>query len=87
MEDEKPRKMEGRMLPGFKDYEFEQNVGEVKGEDGKSHWPALVRVKIQRKRALDTAIRLLNAVNDPNRADDQFIELTMFGTLEELPTD
>ncbi|MCV9964975.1 hypothetical protein OIU34_24065 [Pararhizobium sp. BT-229] len=75
------------MLPGFKDYVFEQNAGEVIGDDGKSHWPALVRVKIQRERALDAAIQLLNAVNDPYRCDEQFFELTMFGTLEELPAD
>ena len=72
------------MQPGFKDYVFKQNDGEVIGDDGKSHWPTLVRVKIQRKRAMDAAIQLLNAVKDPDPLDNEYIELTMFGSLEDV---
>ncbi len=75
------------MPPDFKDYIFKQNDGQVVGDDGKWHWPALVRVKIQRERALDVAIQLLNAANNPDRRDEQFFELPMFGTLEELTDD
>jgi hypothetical protein len=71
------------MLPGFKDFEFKQGAGEVI-VDGKSQWPALVRVKIQRKTAMDTAIRILNALNSRDPIDPDYIELPMFGTLEEI---
>lgn len=68
----------------FKDLEFKQGEGGFVDEDGKSQWPALVRVKVRRDRALSTALELLNALNQSYPADEDFVELTMFGSIEEI---
>ncbi|MCZ7861185.1 hypothetical protein O9X98_07165 [Agrobacterium salinitolerans] len=75
---------EATTQPEFKDYLFMQDDGVVH-VDGKSHWPACVRVHIKRKRALDAALRLLNALKDDQGGE--YIELTLFGSVEEIPTE
>ncbi|MCS4089407.1 hypothetical protein FHT76_000996 [Rhizobium sp. BK176] len=36
---------------------------------------------------MDTAIRILSALNRHDPVDPDYIELAMFGTLEEMPED
>ncbi len=72
--------------PKFRDYLFRQDDG-VAHVDGKAHWPACVRVQIKRERALDVALRLLNAIKDDHGLGGEYIDLTLFGSVEELPVE
>ncbi|MBY3151322.1 hypothetical protein HFO56_02835 [Rhizobium laguerreae] len=72
--------------PKLKDFVFRQGAGNVV-VDGRSNWPALVRVNVARENALQLAIQLISAVRDADRGDPVYIELPMFGTLEEMPAE
>ena len=69
----------------LKDHVFTLEGGEVI-QDGKSHHPDLVRLRIPKKLGLEIALQILQALQYARATtDDDFLtELPLFGKLEDL---
>jgi hypothetical protein len=69
-----------------KDHVFTLEGGKVI-QDGKSHHPDLVRLRIPKKLGLEIALQILQALQYTRATTDEdfLTELPLFGKLEELP--
>ena len=68
------------------DVVFTQGAG-LTFENGKSKYPTLLRLDVDRKRAMELAISILQSLKTDEPGVGDYINLTFFGQLEQMPKD
>lgn len=69
-----------------KDQEFTIEKGQQM-EDGKSHYPDLVRLIVPKDQAIQLAQKILQGYENAKPEDTHLLEIPLFGQLEEVDDD